>query len=56
MVGGKASQWVDAGYRWDESPSIVVMPWVYRTLFEASGLDLDRYLPLRRLDPASGWS
>ena len=28
------------------------MPWVYRTLFEASGLDLDRYLPLRRLDPA----
>ena len=52
VVGGKASQRFDAGYRWDEGPSIVVMPWVYRTLFEASGLDLDRYLPLRRLDPA----
>ncbi len=28
------------------------MPWVYRDLFEASGLDPDEYLPLRRLDPA----
>ena len=28
------------------------MPWVYRTLFEASGLDPDRYLKMKRLDPA----
>ena len=28
------------------------MPWVYRTLFEASGLDPDKYLKLKRLDPA----
>ena len=28
------------------------MPWVYRELFEASGLDPEAYLPLRRLDPA----
>jgi phytoene desaturase len=51
-VGGKASVRFDAGFRWDEGPSIVVMPWVYRTLFEASGLDPERYLPMKRLDPA----
>src|SRR3954452_11633967 len=52
QVGGKASERIEGGYRWDEGPSIVVMPWVYRTLFEASGLDPEKYLPLRRLDPA----
>jgi diapolycopene oxygenase len=51
-VGGKASTRTDAGYRWDEGPSILVMPWVYRELFEACRLDPDAYLPLRRLDPA----
>lgn len=52
QVGGKASERAEGGWRWDEGPSIVVMPWVYRTLFEASGLDPEKYLPLRRLDPA----
>jgi phytoene desaturase len=51
-VGGKASVRRADGFRWDEGPSILVMPWVYRTLFAASGLDPDAYLPLRRLDPA----
>ena len=51
-LGGKASERSEAGYRWDEGPSIVVMPWVYRTLFEASGLDPDKYLTMNRLDPA----
>ncbi len=50
--GGKASSRREGGYRWDEGPSIVVMPWVYTSLFEASGLDPEKYLPLRRLDPA----
>ena len=50
--GGKASERTEYGFRWDEGPSILVMPWVYRSLFEASGLDPDKYLPLRRLDPA----
>ncbi|MDB5351769.1 MAG: phytoene desaturase [Planctomycetota bacterium] len=52
QLGGKASERLENGWRWDEGPSIVVMPWVYRTLFEASGLDPAAYLPLRRLDPA----
>jgi phytoene desaturase len=51
-LGGKASERAEGGYRWDEGPSIVVMPWVYETLFRASGLDPGRYLPMKRLDPA----
>jgi phytoene desaturase len=51
-LGGKASQRREAGFRWDEGPSIVVMPWVYRELFGLAGLDPDHYLPMRRLDPA----
>ena len=51
-LGGKASERREGGWRWDEGPSIVVMPWVYRTLFTASGLDPDKYLPMKRLDPA----
>ena len=51
-LGGKASERTEDGFRWDEGPSILVMPWVYRTLFEASDLDPDHYLPLKRLDPA----
>lgn len=51
-IGGKASERREAGFRWDEGPSLVVMPWVYRELFESAGLDPDELLPLRRLDPA----
>ena len=51
-IGGKASQRVEAGFRWDEGPSIIVLNWVYRELFKASGLDPDAYLTMRRLDPA----
>ncbi len=53
QIGGKASEYRDTnGFRWDEGPSIVVMPWVYRELFESAGLEVDDYLPLQRLDPA----
>lgn len=51
-VGGKASSRSWNGYRWDEGPSILVMTWVYRELFEGAGLDADAFLPMRRLDPA----
>lgn len=51
-LGGKASERREAGFRWDEGPSIVVMPWVYRELFASAGLDPDHYLPMTRLDPA----
>ncbi len=51
-IGGKACERHAGGFRWDEGPSIVVMVWIYRDLFEANGLDPDAHLPLRRLDPA----
>ena len=51
-LGGKASERSEGGYRWDEGPSIVVMPWVYESLFQACGLDPAKYLKLKRLDPA----
>ena len=51
-VGGKASQRFADGFRWDEGPSIIVLNWVYQELFEASKLDLNSYIQMRRLDPA----
>ncbi|HEU5117391.1 MAG TPA: phytoene desaturase family protein, partial [Isosphaeraceae bacterium] len=51
-VGGKAAERRQDGFRWDRGPSIVVMPWVYWSLFQANRLDPEDYLPLRRLDPA----
>lgn len=51
-IGGKASSREDQGFRWDEGPSIVVLTWIYRQLFERSGLDPDSYLPFRKLEPA----
>jgi phytoene desaturase len=50
--GGKASARISQGFRWDEGPSIVVLTWVYRELFEKAGLDPDQYLPMKKLDPA----
>lgn len=51
-IGGKASSRESDGYRWDEGPSIVVLTWVYRQLFEQAGLDPDKYLPFKKLEPA----
>jgi len=51
-IGGKASARESNGFRWDEGPSIVVLTWVYRQLFENAGLDPDKYLPFKKLEPA----
>ncbi|GIW87083.1 MAG: phytoene desaturase [Isosphaeraceae bacterium] len=51
-VGGKARERREAGFRWDRGPSILVLIWTYRSLFEASGLNWDDYVPMKRLDPA----
>lgn len=51
-IGGKASSRGSSGYRWDEGPSIVVLTWVYRQLFEKAGLDPDAYLTFKKLEPA----
>ncbi|MDX6720345.1 MAG: phytoene desaturase [Solirubrobacteraceae bacterium] len=49
--GGRAYQLRDAGFTWDMGPSLITMPWVLREAFAAGGLDLDREVTLRALDP-----
>ncbi|NUW30916.1 phytoene desaturase [Nonomuraea sp. SMC257] len=39
-------------YRFDTGPSVLTMPGVLAEVFGAAGEELDRWLPLRRLDPA----
>lgn len=51
-IGGKASARQSGDFRWDEGPSIVVLTWVYRQLFEKAGLDPDKYLSFHKLEPA----
>ncbi|GII81787.1 phytoene dehydrogenase [Sphaerisporangium rufum] len=38
-------------YRFDTGPSVLTMPGVLADTFAAAGQDMDRWLPLRRLDP-----
>ncbi|RYG24750.1 phytoene desaturase [bacterium] len=52
-VGGKAAAIGTAGYRLDPGPSIIILPSIYRSVFEAANRKMDDYLRLRRLDPIS---
>ncbi len=49
--GGKMNQLEMDGYRFDLGPSIVMMPKVYREVFELCGRDPDDYIPMENLDP-----
>ena len=49
--GGKMNQIEMDGYRFDLGPSIVMMPEVYREVFELCGRDPDDYIPMKKLDP-----
>jgi phytoene desaturase len=49
--GGRASRIRDGGFTWDTGPSLITMPWVLEEAFAAGGLDLDREVTLRRLEP-----
>ncbi len=52
-VGGKASEIKIGGYRLDPGPSIIILPRVYRQLFQDANRELDDYLRFQRLDPIS---
>ncbi len=52
-VGGKAAAVETGGYRLDPGPSIVILPRIYRAVFEAAGRRMEDYLRFRRLDPIS---
>jgi phytoene desaturase len=50
-VGGKMSEWREAGFRWDTGPSVITMRPVFDELFAAAGRDLRDYLTLLPVDP-----
>ncbi|MFZ0445342.1 MAG: phytoene desaturase family protein [Bacillus sp. (in: firmicutes)] len=51
MPGGKMNRIEIDGYRFDLGPSIVMMPELYREIFELCGRNPDDYIPMERLDP-----
>ncbi len=50
-VGGKMSEIVQDGFRWDTGPSVITMRHVFEELFAAAGRRLDDYLTLLPVDP-----
>lgn len=52
-IGGKATAVEVQGYRLDPGPSIVILPRIYRAVFQAAGRRMEDYLRFRRLDPIS---
>lgn len=49
--GGKMNRLEKDGYQFDLGPSIVMMPELYREIFELCGRDPDDYIPMEKLDP-----
>lgn len=50
-VGGRTSTWEQDGFRFDIGPTFFLYPRVLKEIFAASGYDLDREVPMTRLDP-----
>lgn len=51
IPGGKMHRIEADGHHFDVGPSIVMMPDVYREVFELAGRDPDDYIPMKKLDP-----
>ncbi|EXJ24209.1 Phytoene dehydrogenase [Alkalibacterium sp. AK22] len=51
MAGGKMYQIEQDGFTFDLGPSIVMMPDLYKEVFEQAGRNPDDYIPMQRLDP-----
>lgn len=51
LPGGKMNKIEKDGYQFDLGPSIVMMPEIYRELFELVGRDPDDYIPMEKIDP-----
>lgn len=52
-IGGKAAGIERDGYRLDPGPSIVILPKIYRAVFERANRSMEDYLQFDRLDPIS---
>ena len=50
-VGGRTSTLELAGFKFDVGPTFFLYPTVLREIFSAVGYDLDKEVPMKRLDP-----
>lgn len=48
--GGKASQIINSGFRFDAGPSLLTMPYVLNDLFEQSGERMEEHLDIKKLE------
>lgn len=53
QCGGKATTAIEEGFTFDLGPSIVIMPEIYRAVFERAGKSMDDYLRFTRLETIS---
>ena len=51
QVGGKMNRICEDGFTFDVGPTIVMMPALYREVFEACGRDADDYIPMEKVEP-----
>lgn len=51
MVGGKMHQINENGFKFDLGPTILMMPNIYKEVFEIAGRNPDDYIPMSQLDP-----
>ncbi|GEK90971.1 phytoene desaturase family protein [Alkalibacterium kapii] len=51
LPGGKMNQIKKDGFTFDVGPSIVMMPDIFKEIFEIAGRDPDDYIPMTRLEP-----
>lgn len=51
MVGGKMHQINENGFKFDVGPTIIMMPHIYKEVFEVAGKNPDDYIPMTQLDP-----
>ena len=51
QVGGKMSRICEEGFTFDVGPTIVMMPELYREVFEVCGRDPEDYVPMRKVEP-----
>ena len=51
QVGGKMNRIREDGFTFDVGPTIVMMPALYREVFELAGRDPDDYIPLEKVEP-----
>lgn len=49
--GGKMNQIKQDGFTFDVGPTIVMMPEIYREIFEFCGENPDHYIPMEKVDP-----